>query len=325
MHAVATSPDDLFFRTAARDASKSVLSVRYKERKKCGSSWIRVGDFDSNLLKKLGLNRWFSEEKQRAWRAGCRPDWLFRHAQFSTPPGFPETPRPAARRRGTGAHAHGLRCAWSTGNVLEKRRGTDDPNGRATERAALHGKDATALAAIVEHSAMRSDTPLLHGEITSSIMIPLRSPRELGFGFREYLYARALERLLIEKGHTVDREVAVMSTSVAAPFQSTRSLPLPEHVAPVTAISSSTPEMAWNRSASPSVSTSFSADCYPLKSTKTRKKCLSRSSVSSKARRYPDFIRKNSPNPNEFAQFAFNVLMRPDDHATKSRSSSRWG
>ena len=31
---------------------------------------------------------------------------------------------------------------------------------------------------------------------------------------------------------------------------------------------------------------------------------------------------KNSPNPNEFAQFAFNLLMRPDDHATKSRSSS---
>ena len=46
-----------------------------------------------------------------------------------------------------------------------------------------------------------------------------------------------------------------------------------------------------------------------------------RSSVSSKARRYPDFIRKNSPNPNEFAKFAFNVLMRPDDRATKSRSS----
>ena len=35
----------------------------------------------------------------------------------------------------------------------------------------------------------------------------------------------------------------------------------------------------------------------------------------------PDFIRKNSPNPNEFAKFAFNLLMRPDDHATKSRSS----
>ena len=44
-------------------------------------------------------------------------------------------------------------------------------------------------------------------------------------------------------------------------------------------------------------------------------------SVSSKASRYPDFIRKNSPNPNEFAQFAFNLLRRPDDHATKSRSS----
>ena len=25
----------------------------------------------------------------------------------------------------------------------------------------------------------------------------------------------------------------------------------------------------------------------------------------------PRFIRKNSPNPNEFAQFAFNVLMLP--------------
>ena len=56
--------------------------------------------------------------------------------------------------------------------------------------------------------------------------------------------------------------------------------------------------------------------CY-----KEKKKCPYRSSVSSKARRYPDFIRKNSPNPNEFAQFAFNLLMRPDDHATKSRSS----
>ena len=54
---------------------------------------------------------------------------------------------------------------------------------------------------------------------------------------------------------------------------------------------------------------------------KEKKQCLYRSSVSSTARRYPNFIRKNSPNPNEFAQFAFNLLMRPDDHATKSRSS----
>ena len=43
--------------------------------------------------------------------------------------------------------------------------------------------------------------------------------------------------------------------------------------------------------------------------------------MSSKAKRSPDFIRKNSSNPNEFAQFAFNLLMRPDDHATRSKSS----
>jgi GxxExxY protein len=34
--------------------------------------------------------------------------------------------------------------------------------------------------------------------------------RELGFGFREYLYALALERDRVAKGHRVDREVAVM-------------------------------------------------------------------------------------------------------------------
>jgi GxxExxY protein len=34
--------------------------------------------------------------------------------------------------------------------------------------------------------------------------------RELGFGFREYLYALALERDLVAQGHRVDREVAVM-------------------------------------------------------------------------------------------------------------------
>ena len=32
---------------------------------------------------------------------------------------------------------------------------------------------------------------------------------ELGFGFREYIYARALERNLMAKGHQVGREVAV--------------------------------------------------------------------------------------------------------------------
>jgi GxxExxY protein len=33
---------------------------------------------------------------------------------------------------------------------------------------------------------------------------------ELGFGFREYLYALALERELVARGHLIDREVAVM-------------------------------------------------------------------------------------------------------------------
>ena len=33
--------------------------------------------------------------------------------------------------------------------------------------------------------------------------------RELGFGFREYVYSLALERALIAKGHQVEREVAV--------------------------------------------------------------------------------------------------------------------
>jgi GxxExxY protein len=33
--------------------------------------------------------------------------------------------------------------------------------------------------------------------------------RELGFGFREYVYSLALERALIAKGHCVEREVAV--------------------------------------------------------------------------------------------------------------------
>lgn len=32
---------------------------------------------------------------------------------------------------------------------------------------------------------------------------------ELGFGFREYIYALALERELVAKGHRVDREVGI--------------------------------------------------------------------------------------------------------------------
>ena len=58
---------------------------------------------------------------------------------------------------------------------------------------------------------MQSDKPLLHGDITSSIVDSFFDVhRELGFGFREYLYTRALERLLIAKGHKVEREVPVM-------------------------------------------------------------------------------------------------------------------
>ena len=91
--------------------------------------------------------------------------------------------------------------------------------------------------------------------------------KELGFGFREYIYTRALERLLIANGHKVEREVAVMGrprpafwqksallsrllrksvqatkpavpvVAVAVPFQSTVQLPFPENGASVTSIS----------------------------------------------------------------------------------------
>jgi len=58
---------------------------------------------------------------------------------------------------------------------------------------------------------MRPNKPLLHGDITASIIDSFfEVHKELGFGFREYIYTRALERLLIAKGHTVEREVAVM-------------------------------------------------------------------------------------------------------------------
>lgn len=51
---------------------------------------------------------------------------------------------------------------------------------------------------------------LLHEEITHSIIgSTFDVHRELGFGFREYIYLRALERDLIRKGHTVEREVWV--------------------------------------------------------------------------------------------------------------------
>ena len=58
---------------------------------------------------------------------------------------------------------------------------------------------------------MRADRPLLHGDITASIIDSFfEVHKELGFGFREYIYSRALEWLLVAKGHKVEREVAVM-------------------------------------------------------------------------------------------------------------------
>ena len=54
-------------------------------------------------------------------------------------------------------------------------------------------------------------TALLHGETTRAILDAFRDVhRELGFGYRELIYALALERLLVARGHRVSREVAVM-------------------------------------------------------------------------------------------------------------------
>ena len=74
---------------------------------------------------------------------------------------------------------------------------------------------------------MRSDTPRLHGEITSSIIDSFFDVHgelgfgELGFGFREYLYARALERLLIEKGRAWSPSAANRSPTSAWTWSST--------------------------------------------------------------------------------------------------------
>ena len=58
---------------------------------------------------------------------------------------------------------------------------------------------------------MRADKPLLHGAVTASIIDSFfEVHKELGYGYREYIYTRALERLLIAKGHKVEREVWVM-------------------------------------------------------------------------------------------------------------------
>ena len=65
---------------------------------------------------------------------------------------------------------------------------------------------------------MRANKPLLHGDITASIIDSFFDVhKELGFGFREYIYTRALERLLIVTGHKVERD-AVMVYSRGEPL-----------------------------------------------------------------------------------------------------------
>ena len=56
----------------------------------------------------------------------------------------------------------------------------------------------------------RRTEDFLEGELTSDIIGSMyESHRELGFGYRELIYSRALEVLLTAKGHRVDREVSV--------------------------------------------------------------------------------------------------------------------
>ena len=57
----------------------------------------------------------------------------------------------------------------------------------------------------------RQAQELLHGELSSSIIAGMYEVhRELGYGYREYIYSLALEEVLTAKGHRVSREVAVM-------------------------------------------------------------------------------------------------------------------
>jgi len=52
---------------------------------------------------------------------------------------------------------------------------------------------------------------LLEAELTNSVIGSFYDVYgELGFGFREYIYALALERDLVAQGHRVEREVSVM-------------------------------------------------------------------------------------------------------------------
>jgi GxxExxY protein len=58
---------------------------------------------------------------------------------------------------------------------------------------------------------MNSNSQLLEGGLTNSVIGSFFDVhRELGFGYREYIYALALEQDLRANGHKVDREVGVM-------------------------------------------------------------------------------------------------------------------
>src|SRR5438046_7775712 len=58
---------------------------------------------------------------------------------------------------------------------------------------------------------IRRQTGLLEERLTRAVIRSLFDVHgELGFGYREFIYAVALERDLRAKGHQVDREVAVM-------------------------------------------------------------------------------------------------------------------
>ncbi|HWH51435.1 MAG TPA: GxxExxY protein [Gemmatimonadaceae bacterium] len=57
----------------------------------------------------------------------------------------------------------------------------------------------------------RTSLPLLHGELTSSVIGAFYEVHdELGFGYREHLYALALQRVLVSAGHRLAREVGVI-------------------------------------------------------------------------------------------------------------------
>jgi GxxExxY protein len=70
---------------------------------------------------------------------------------------------------------------------------------------------------------MRANKPLLHGDVTASIIDSFfEVHQELGYGYREYIYTRALERLLIAKRHNVERDVWVMVYFRGEPLASER-------------------------------------------------------------------------------------------------------